>query len=176
MTLATGPAPVADGPDAAFAAYQRGYHRTAYAEALKRLRADPADAAAMALIGQLYLDGVAVKPNDEEAARWFALAAERGDAPARFALGVMRLDGKGGPKDVDAAKALFERLAPSGHAGARTISASSRSAPIRRASRPPPTISAAPPTPATPPPPIRLACSPAPAKASRSPTSRRRAG
>lgn len=118
VTLAPGPAPVAEGPDAAFAAYQRGYHRTAYAEALKRLRVDPADAAAMALMGQLYLDGVAVKPNDEEAARWFALAAERGNAPARFALGVMRLDGKGGPKDVAAAKALFEQVAPTGHAGA----------------------------------------------------------
>lgn len=118
MTLQAGPAPAAEGPDAAFAAYQRGYHHTAYVEALKRLRADPTDAAAMALMGQLYLDGVAVKMDEAEAARWFDLAAKRGYAPAQFALGVLRLDGKGGPKDVPAAKALFEQVAPGGHAGA----------------------------------------------------------
>lgn len=118
ITLSPGPAPMAEGPDAAYAAYQRGYHRTAYVEALKRLRANPEDAAAMALIGQIYLDGAAVKPDETEAARWFALSAQRGYVPAKFALGVMRLDGKGGPKDVAAAKALFEEVAPSGHAGA----------------------------------------------------------
>lgn len=117
-TLPAGPGPAAEGPDAPFAAYQRGYHRTAFTEAMKRLRADPDDAAAMAMMGQLYLDGVAVRINEDEAARWFALSAARGYAPAQFALAVMRLDGKGGPKDVAAAKALFEKLAPTGHAGA----------------------------------------------------------
>lgn len=118
VSLSSGPAPVGEGPDAPFAAYQRGYHRTAYAEALKRLRAEPGDAAAMAMLGQLYLDGVAVKIDEAEAARWFALSAARGYAPAQFALATMQLDGKGGPKDIAAAKALFEALAPSGHAGA----------------------------------------------------------
>jgi hypothetical protein len=118
-TLPAGPAPVSTGaPDSAFAAYQRGYHLTAYAEALKRLKADPSDAAAMALIGQLHREGLSVKPDEREAALWMKLAADRGDLPAIFALAVMTLDGKGTPKDAEAARRLFEQAAAKGHPGA----------------------------------------------------------
>lgn len=117
--LPAGPAPTsADTPDAAFAAYQRGYHLTAYAEALKRLKADPADAAAMALIGQLHAEGLSVKQDDAEAARWMKLAADRGYTPAIFALGVMTLDGRGVARNADAARLLFEKAAAEGHPGA----------------------------------------------------------
>ena len=45
------PARVGGAPDLAFAAYQRGYYTTAMQEAMKRIEADPGDAAAMTLIG-----------------------------------------------------------------------------------------------------------------------------
>jgi hypothetical protein len=117
--LPAGPAPNdTGGPDSAFAAYQRGYHVTAYAEALKRLRGNPDDAAAMALIAQLHREGLSVKQDDAEAARWMKLAADRGYLPAIFALGVMTLDGAGVPKNVEAARLLFEKAAEKGHPGA----------------------------------------------------------
>src|SRR5947209_15060006 len=46
--------------DLAFGAYQRGYYLTALREAEKRLSANPRDAPAMTLIGEIYHDGLAV--------------------------------------------------------------------------------------------------------------------
>src|SRR5450432_998224 len=60
-------------PDLAFGAYQRGYYVTALREAMKRLAANPKDGPAMTLIGEIYRDGVGVKRDYAEAARWYRL-------------------------------------------------------------------------------------------------------
>ncbi len=47
----------------------------------------------------------AVQQNDAEAAKWFGLAAERGQVNAQFNLGLIFEDGRGVPKnDAVAAK------------------------------------------------------------------------
>ena len=105
--------------DLAYGAYQRGYYATALKEAMKRLAANPKDGPAMTLVGEIYRDGVSVRRDPAEAARWYRLAAEAGDRQARFALGLLLLTGaEGVPKDRAAAAALFEKAAAQGHAGA----------------------------------------------------------
>jgi TPR repeat protein len=106
-------------PDFAFGAYQRGYFITALREATKRVDANPRDAAAMTLIGEIYRDGLAVRQDNVEASRWYKLASGLGDKEAAFQLGVMLIDGASGiPRDRAAAKAQFEKAAAQGHAGA----------------------------------------------------------
>ena len=73
-------------PDLALAAYQRGYYLTAMQEAMKRIEADPGDGPAMTLVGELYAQGLGVRHDATEAARWYALAAAAGDRQAIFAL------------------------------------------------------------------------------------------
>jgi TPR repeat protein len=113
------PPPGGPAPDLAFGAYQRGYFITALREATKRVGQNAKDAAAMTLIGEIYHDGLAVKQNNDEAARWYKLASGLGDKEAAFQLGVMLLDGQGGAaKDLAGAKAQFEIAGAQGHAGA----------------------------------------------------------
>ena len=106
-------------PDLAFGAYQRGYFLTALSEATKRVAANPKDAAAMTLIGEIYRDGLAVRQDVAEAVRWYRLASALGDKQAAFQLGVVLLDGAPDvPKDRASAKAQFEKAAGMGHPGA----------------------------------------------------------
>jgi uncharacterized protein len=111
----------ADGtpPDLAFGAYQRGNFLFALLEAERRLDANPKDAAAMTLIGEIYRDGAAVPPDNREASRWYRLASDLGDPQAAYELGALLLAGAPGVlKDAAAAKAQFERAAAKNHAGA----------------------------------------------------------
>jgi TPR repeat protein len=125
------PAPRQVGPDAplkpkpgdppgdiAFGAYQRGYYLTALREAQKRLDADAKDAAAMTLIGEIYHDGLALKRDDEEAARWWRLAAAYGDRQGAYEYGVALLSGAGVKTDKVAARESFAAAAAKGHVGA----------------------------------------------------------
>ena len=50
------------------------------------------------------------------AALWFRMAAEQGDAPAQFNLGVMHENGRGVPKNDAEAVAWFRRAAEQGYA------------------------------------------------------------
>jgi len=104
--------PRADGvpADMAFGAYQRGNFLYALMEAERRLDANPKDAAAMTLIGEIYRDGAAVSRDEREASRWYRLASNLGDPQAAYELGVLQLQGANGvTKDTAAAKAQFER-------------------------------------------------------------------
>jgi TPR repeat protein len=112
------PARLGGAPDIAFAAYQRGYYVTAMREAMKRIEADPGDGPAITLIGELYSQGLGVRRDATEAARWYKLAAERSDPPAMFALGIAKLKGEGVPEDRAGAAALFEQAAAQNHPGA----------------------------------------------------------
>jgi TPR repeat protein len=104
--------------DIAFGAYQRGYYITALREAERRLAANPRDAAAMTLIGEIYHDGLALKRDDEEAARWWRLAANDGDPQGAYEYGVALLTGSGVRQDKAAARALFLKAADKGALGA----------------------------------------------------------
>ena len=94
--------PRADGtpPDLAFGAYQRGNFLYALLEAERRLDANPKDAAAMTLIGEIYRDGAAVTRDDREASRWYRLASDLGNIQAAYELGALLLQGANGvPQD-----------------------------------------------------------------------------
>ncbi len=93
-----GAVPPASGqpPDLAYGAYQRGQYVTAFREATKRIEANPKDAAAMTLLGELYNQGLGVKQNPVKAAEWYRLAAAQNDAAAMSSLGP---DGPRRPRD-----------------------------------------------------------------------------
>lgn len=107
--------------DLAYGAYQRGRYVTAFVEATKRLEADPADAAAMTLLGELYADGLAVRQDWEKAADWFRLAAARGDPQAAYALAMLTIDGRGTAKNQPEARRLLERSADAVPAAATSL-------------------------------------------------------
>ena len=105
--------------DLAFGAYQRGMYATALQEATARVSAKSADAPAMTLIGEIYRDGVSVRRDFAEAARWYRLAGDLGDRSAQFQLGMLLLQGADGvTADRTGAKGLLEKAAAQGHAGA----------------------------------------------------------
>lgn len=105
-------------PDIAFGAFQRGFFLTAFKEATKRVEKNPDDGAAMALIGEIFKDGLGVRGDKAEAVRWFKLAANRGDREAAFALGRAYLAGQGTKKDIALARKYFEQAAAKGHGAA----------------------------------------------------------
>ena len=110
--------PIKPGADLAFGAYQRGFYRSAFEEATKRIAKNKADAPAMTLIAELYRDGHGVKRSFEEGVRWYKLAAERGDRNAMFALGSAALKGEGMARDEAVARGWFEKAAAKGLATA----------------------------------------------------------
>ena len=69
------PPPTDRTPDFAYGAYQRGQYVTAFREATKRIEADRKDVAAMTLLGELYNQGLGIKPDPVKAADWYRLAA-----------------------------------------------------------------------------------------------------
>lgn len=110
------PAAPAKPEDLAFGAYQRGYFLTAFNEATRLATQNNVNA--MALLGELYANGFGVGRNDEKAAQWYKLAADRGDREAMFALALFRFQGRGGPRDPAAGAKLFEQAANRGHISA----------------------------------------------------------
>jgi hypothetical protein len=76
-------------------------------ETLKDLmdRAQAGDAQAKVRIGRMYSTGNGVWANDEEAARWYRMAAEQGSAEAQYLLAGEYASGRGVSKDY--AQALF---------------------------------------------------------------------
>jgi TPR repeat protein len=61
-------------------------------------------------LGVLYATGDRSGPKDlGEAARWYRLAAEKGDAESQYDLGFMLLLGEGGPKNIEEGLMWLER-------------------------------------------------------------------
>jgi len=108
------PAKPAPPLDLAYGAYQRGLYLTAFREANDRIKADPNDAAAMTLVGELYNQGLGVKRDFGDAAAWYRLAAQRGSPHAMAALGMMSLEGRGVAKDAKTAREWLEKAASAG--------------------------------------------------------------
>ena len=103
------------GVDAAYGAYQAGRYITAFRMAMRRIEANPADAAAMTLLAELILQGLGTRQDNRRAFEWYKLAADRGDRNALFALGLLHLEGRGTPRDADKARALMQQAAERGH-------------------------------------------------------------
>jgi tetratricopeptide (TPR) repeat protein len=72
----------------------------------------------MAFLGGLFLSGDAVPRAPKEAAKWFAMAADRGIPMAMCNLGIMLLNGEGIPRDYDRAAKLLQQASDEGQANA----------------------------------------------------------
>jgi TPR repeat protein len=118
---APGPVYLAPGvkPDLAFGAFQRGLFVTAFREAMKRIEADGNDAPAMTIIGELYRDGLGVRTDPAEAARWYKLAADRGDPQGAYAFALACLQARGVKEDRALGKKYLEQAAARDHVGAQ---------------------------------------------------------
>ena len=66
--------------------------------------------------GRLRGDGT--DRNEAEAARWYRVAADKGDAAAQFFLGKLYKDGKGVEKSAKLALEWFKKAAAQGYADA----------------------------------------------------------
>ncbi len=105
-------------PDPAFGAYQRGNFIEAFNIATSRAVKDN-DTAAMVLLAELYGNGWGIRRSEENALKWYRLAAERGDANALFALGSSALHGRGGmSKDPKIAAEFLQKAADKGQSNA----------------------------------------------------------
>jgi hypothetical protein len=100
-------------PDDAYGAFQRGLYKTALELAQERIKSG--DAEAMALAAEILSRGLGVPRDAAEAARLYALAAEKGVLEARFQAALLMLDGKYLPKDEVKAKDYLNKAVESGH-------------------------------------------------------------
>jgi localization factor PodJL len=80
-----------------------------------RSAAAAGDPAAAYEVGVRFADGRSVPQNNEEAARWLAVAANKGFVPAQFRLGTLYEKGVGVKKDLPEALALYRAAADKGH-------------------------------------------------------------
>ena len=72
----------------------------------------------MTIMGELYRDGLGVRTDLAEAARWYKLAADRGDPQGAYALALAYLQARGVNEDRVAGRALLEKAAAAKHTGA----------------------------------------------------------
>ena len=73
----------------------------------------------VAFIGVIYATGEGAEKDDEEAAKWFRLAAEQGRSLAQLNLGVMYFNGEGVPEHFVQAHFWFDLAAATGNESAR---------------------------------------------------------
>jgi TPR repeat protein len=66
---------------------------------------------ALGAIGYFYSVGLVVEKDDAKAAEWFQKGSEKGSAIAKFNLGRLHLDGKGGLSGAEKGVALMEEAA-----------------------------------------------------------------
>ena len=74
--------------------------KTEAVEVLEELAEEGSDASAL-LLGKAWRDGLCAPPWEEEAARWFRLAAEDGNAQAQYALGTLLLEQRKDREGID---------------------------------------------------------------------------
>ena len=103
--------------DMAYGAFQRGFYMTAFAIATRRA-SENTDVKAMTLLGELYANGLGIGRDDNKAAEWYRLAADRGDREAMFALGLFHLTGRTGKVNREQGAKLFAAAAKLGHVAA----------------------------------------------------------
>src|SRR5260221_3400386 len=89
------------------------------ARAIAEPLAQGGDLQAMAMLGQIYREGLGVGKNLDQAMTWFAKAAKAGDAPSALALGLIYLDGSLGATDYTRGESLVRQAAEAGNAQAQ---------------------------------------------------------
>ena len=67
----------------------------------------------------MYEDGRGVPQSDSEAARWYRLAADQGDADAQCILGWMYKNGRGVPRSHEEATRWYRMAADQDHEEAK---------------------------------------------------------
>ena len=105
-------------PTCDFAAGMAAYEKHDYATAVKEWRplAEAGDAPTQFNLGLMYLDGVGVPQNSEQAMEWFRKSADRGYAKAQYNLGALYAVGRGVRKDLITAHMWMNLCAASGDA------------------------------------------------------------
>jgi len=80
----------------------KAYLRGEYNETVEHLRflAKSGEPRAQYDLGYLYDKGQGVPQSDEQARKWYELAAEQGEARAEYNLGLMHLNGQGVKPDI----------------------------------------------------------------------------
>ncbi|MDH3533433.1 MAG: sel1 repeat family protein [Gammaproteobacteria bacterium] len=82
--------------------------------------AEAGDRAGQFCIGRLYANGFGVPMDDDEALKWYGLAAEQGHSEAQFNLGVMHANGWGVPMSEEEAAKWYQLAAEQGLVIAQT--------------------------------------------------------
>ena len=108
---------IAQEPDMAYGAYQRGFYMMAFAIATRRVEQN-GDVKAMTLLGELYAHGYGITGDEAKAAEWYRLAADRGDREAMFALAMFHLGGRIANASSHEGTRLLAAAAKLGHAAA----------------------------------------------------------
>ena len=118
LAQAVGVAKPASAFDAVRAAYQKGDYETVLR--LGRPLADQGDVRAQSMVGLVHYLGRGGVPQDlDEAAKWFRLAGDQGDATAQFYLGLMYAEGRGVPQNYAEAARWYRLAAERGDAPAQ---------------------------------------------------------
>ncbi|HUL13170.1 MAG TPA: tetratricopeptide repeat protein [Methylococcaceae bacterium] len=96
--------------------------RRDFVAALKEFKplAERGDVAAQVNLGNLYMKGLGVRQNYDEAARWYRNAAEQNEPMAQSKLGILYYYGLGVAQDYAEAGRWFLKAAGHGDAGAQT--------------------------------------------------------
>ncbi len=104
-----------------FAQGRAAYLRGDYGTALQQFRplATAGNPAAQIGVGWIYDNGLGVPHDDEEAAKWYRLAAEQSCALAQQYIGLMYAEGQGVPKDLSEAAKWFRSGAARSDAGSQ---------------------------------------------------------
>ncbi len=105
------------GIDEGIAAYNSGDHATAYNEFLPV--AESGDKKAQLLLGLMYDNGLGIKQDYDQAAKWYRRAAEQGQPRAQFNLGLMYESGEGIESDQKLAISWVRKSAEQGYAEAQ---------------------------------------------------------
>lgn len=106
------------GPASAdYAEGLRAYRIRDYPTAIKEFVAagKAGNVEAQNYLGNMYVRGLGVNQNDQEAMRWFTAAADAGHPASQFNVGLMLLEGRGVRKDPEKAYVWFT-LASKGNA------------------------------------------------------------
>lgn len=98
--------------DEAYGAFQRGYYLTALE--LARPRAEKGDGAAQTLIAEIYANGLGVRRDLQEAAKWYKKAAEQGIPDAQLQFALLLIEGTVVKPDPDRAFELMRKAAEAG--------------------------------------------------------------
>ncbi len=83
--------------------------------------ANQGSAGAQFLLGFFYAEGQGVAKNEQEAIKWYTLAAEQGHADAIVTLGMMYSEGRGVKRDLQEAVRWYTQAAGQGNADVQLI-------------------------------------------------------